>query len=495
MRLADIFYPHDPTLVIVSVSVAMLAAYVCLDLARQIQTSTGLARSAWLAAAAVALGGGIWSMHFIAMLALMLPVPVTYDVPVTVASGFIPMLFTAFGLYVVFWHKTSWWRVLVGGTTIGVGIAAMHYTGMAAIRMPATASYEPLPVALSVAIAVAASTAALWVALISRSTIIRLGGSTLGLAIAGMHYTGIAGFICTPTKGGPLPLAGLPPTGLAPWVAGVSLVLLWNILIFSSYNRRVERFTREAAIEEALKSTRSELARVARVMMLGELTASIAHEINQPLGAIVINASACRRWLEQRPPHIDEALHAADRVVREGNRASEVIKRINAFVRRQAPEKAPVDINDAIREVLALARSEIKSRRVSVRTELTTPLPPVVGERGAFQQVLLNLIVNAIDAMDAVKDRPRELVIRSRLDASGRVLVSVQDTGTGLGPNDADRIFDPFFTTKPSGMGMGLSISRSIIEAYGGRLWASPASPRGSLFQFTLPTEAAAAAA
>jgi len=494
MRLADIFYPHDPTLVIVSVSVAVLAAYVSLDLAERIRSSTGLARLAWLAAAAVSLGGGIWSMHFISMLALMLPVPVTYDVPVTVVSALIPILFAAFGLYMVFWPEPSWRRLLVGGAMVGAGIAAMHYTGMAAIRMPATASYEPLPVALSVVIAVTVSTAALWVALVSQRTIIRMCGSTLGLAIASMHYTGIAGFICTPTKGETLSLAGLPPTGLAPWVAGVSLVLLWNMLIFSGYHRRVERFTREAAGEEALKSARSELARIARVMMLGELTASIAHEINQPLGAIVINGSACRRWLEQRPPHIDEALHAADRVVREGNRASEVIKRINAFVRRQVPERAPVDINDAIREVLALARSEIKSRRVSVRTELTTPLPRVVGERVAFQQVLLNLIMNAIDAMDTVKNRPRELLIRSQLDQSGRVLVSVRDTGTGLGPN-SDRIFDPFFTTKPGGMGLGLSISRSIIEAYGGRLWASPASPCGSLFQFTLPAEPAAAAA
>jgi NO-binding membrane sensor protein with MHYT domain/nitrogen-specific signal transduction histidine kinase len=493
MRLADIFYPHDPMLVIVSLTVAVLAAYVSLDFARLIRTATGLARWAILAAAAGAMGAGIWSMHFIAMLALMLPVPVTYNAPLTVLSVFVPVLFAAVGFYLSFWQQMSWLRVLLGGTAIGSGIAAMHYIGMAAIRMPAIASYEPLPVALSILIAIGASSAALWITWISETIVIRLCGSSLGLAIAGMHYTGMAGFICTPAKDGHLPLAGLSPAGLAPWVAGVSLVLLWNMIVFSAYSRKVERLNREAMMEEALNTTRAELSRVGRLMMMGELTASIAHELNQPLGAIVINASACRRWLAQQPPNMDKMLHSVDLVIRDANRASEVIKRISDFVRRQAPESSPIDINDAIREVLALARSEIERRRVFVRTELTTPLPPVTAERVAFQQVMLNLLMNAMEAMAAVEDRSRELLIRSELGGPGHVLVSVRDTGTGLDANNEERIFEPFFTTKTGGTGIGLALSRSIIEAYGGRIRASPATPYGAVFELTLPAVAGAA--
>jgi C4-dicarboxylate-specific signal transduction histidine kinase len=266
----------------------------------------------------------------------------------------------------------------------------------------------------------------------------------------------------------------------------VSFLLLWNLLIFAGYHRRVARFSRDAAMEAALADARSELARVARVMIMGELTASIAHEVNQPLGAIVVNAGACRRWLSQQPPAIGEAQQAADRIVRDADRAAEVIARIRTFVRKEKPRTAPVDINDTICEVLALARAEIERHRVSVETELA-PLAPVAGDKVAFQQVLLNLVMNAVEAMAPVEDRARELKIRSRRDEAGRVHVGVHDTGTGLGADDAERIFGPFFTTKPDGMGMGLWISRSIIEAHGGRMWASAASPCGSAFQFTLP--------
>ncbi len=239
MRLADFFHPHNPTLVIVSLSVAVLAAYVSLDLARQIRTSRGWIRLAWLAAGAVSLGGGIWSMHFIAMLALRLPVPVRYDVPLTILSFVIPIPLAAVGLYLAHWRETSWSRILLGGAVVGIGISAMHYTGMAALNMPAIASYEPALVALSIVIAITASTAALWLASVSQNTIIRLCGSSLGIAISGLHYTGVAGFICTPTTVASLPLTGLSPSGLAPWVAGISLVFLWNVLIFGIYDRRL----------------------------------------------------------------------------------------------------------------------------------------------------------------------------------------------------------------------------------------------------------------
>ena len=239
MRLADFFHPHNPTLVIVSLSVAVLAAYVSLDLAGQMRTSRGWVRAGWLAAGAGALGGGIWSMHFIAMLALILPVPVRYDGFPTVLSFLIPIPFAALGLHIAHWYETSWPRILAGGAIIGAGISAMHYTGMAALDMPATVSYEPGLVALSIVIAVAASTAALWLASLSLTRVVRLCGSSLGIAISGLHYTGVAGFICTPTGNSNLPSSGLSPAGLAPWVAGISLVFLWSILIFGVYDRRL----------------------------------------------------------------------------------------------------------------------------------------------------------------------------------------------------------------------------------------------------------------
>src|ERR1700732_1750403 len=209
MHLANFFHPHYSTLVIVSLSVAVLVAYVSLDLARQLRSSRGWVRAAWLAAGAASLGGGIWSMHFIAMLALILPVPVRYDVPLTVLSFVIPIPLAALGLYIVHSREKSWPRILLGGAVVGGGISAMHYTGMAAIEMPAIASYVVALVALSVTIAIAASTVALWLAASAQTVITRLCGSSLGIAISGLHYTGVAGFICTPTRNASLPEAGL----------------------------------------------------------------------------------------------------------------------------------------------------------------------------------------------------------------------------------------------------------------------------------------------
>lgn len=494
MRLAYIFHPYDPTLVIVSVSVAMLAAYVSLELAGRIRATTGGVRFAWLAAGGVSLGGGIWSMHFIGMLALVLPVPVTYDVRLTVLSFVIPIILGLAGLYVVFWHDQSWPRLISGGVMIGVGIIAMHYVGMAAIRMPAMASYEPFWVTVSVVIALTASTIAVWLPYFSLSAVIRFCGSSLGFAIAGMHYTSVAGYICTPTKDGSIPLGGLSPHGLAPWVAGVSLVLLWTILVLAAYNRRVEQFVREADVQAALHNAGSELARVARLFMVGELTALIAHEINQPLGAIVTSANAGRLWLARSPPNIDEAQQLLYRIASDADRASQVIARIRTFLRRDAAESGPIDINDMIRQVLALVRNEIEGHKTTVRTELAVALPPVIGDKVQLEQVVLNLVLNAIEAMAEVSERPRELLIRSQLDAWGAILVSVDDTGTGLDPTALDKIFNTLFTTKPKGIGLGLSISRSIIEAHGGHLWASPGSPHGASFHFSLPTRTVSAA-
>jgi len=238
--LAKIFHPHDPSLVVVSVALAVLAAYVSLELARRIRAATGWARAVWLLAGAVSMGGGIWSMHFVAMLAVVLPVPVAYDLPVTALSLLIAILGAACGLYVVLWHELSLPRLLLGGGAIGSAIAAMHYTGMAALRMPALSTYEPSLVALSVAIAIAAATLALWLTFVLERVILKICGAVLmGAAIAGMHYTGMAGFICTPVESASFSLAGLSPSGLAAWVIAASSVILLNGLVLAYYDRRL----------------------------------------------------------------------------------------------------------------------------------------------------------------------------------------------------------------------------------------------------------------
>jgi PAS domain S-box-containing protein len=239
--------------------------------------------------------------------------------------------------------------------------------------------------------------------------------------------------------------------------------------------------------EETLRNTQAELARVARLTMMGELAASIAHEVNQPLAAIVMNGSAGLRWLNKDKPDLEEARSALSRMVSEGKRAGDVIRGLRALVKKSAPEMEKFDINDAIQEVLALTRSEVQRHQVSVHTALFPDHLLVLGDRVQLQQVLVNLIKNASEAMSAITDRGKLLEISSQITESGKAIILVQDTGAGLDPATAEHIFEPFFTTKSSGMGMGLSICRSIIEAHGGRLWAAPRSPHGTAFQFTVP--------
>ena len=241
--------------------------------------------------------------------------------------------------------------------------------------------------------------------------------------------------------------------------------------------------------EEALREAQAELARVARATTMGELTASIAHEVNQPLAAVVTNANACLRWLNARTPDLDEARTAAQRIVRDGNRASDVIARIRGFLTKGEPVTVQLDANDVVREIIMLTQGEVLRRDASLLTELADGLPAVSADRVQLQQVLLNLMMNALDAMSAVTDRPRVLRIRTSTYESAAILVAFQDSGVGLNPEQMERLFEAFYTTKPEGMGMGLSISRSIVEMHGGRLWATPNDGPGATFQFTLPIE------
>jgi C4-dicarboxylate-specific signal transduction histidine kinase len=252
----------------------------------------------------------------------------------------------------------------------------------------------------------------------------------------------------------------------------------WYVLITD-----IEDRTRALARVDQMQS---DFAHMNRVATMGQLTASITHEVKQPITAAVTYALAARRWLNAEPPNFRETDDALALVVREGNRAGEVVERIGALIKKVPARKDAVAIDDAILEVIALTRTEAADKRVSMRTQFAEGLSRVQGDRVQLQQVMLNLIVNAIHSMSGVEDGNRELHISTVSEPDG-VCVGVRDTGPGLSPESLSRLFEPFYTTKPEGMGMGLSICRTIIEAHGGRLWAIPCEPHGALFQFTIP--------
>jgi len=248
--------------------------------------------------------------------------------------------------------------------------------------------------------------------------------------------------------------------------------------------RRAEEMLRDR--EQRIRDAQLELARVTRVTTLGELCASIAHEINQPLAAIVADANASLNWLAPPDPDVDRVRDSLDAIIKDGHRAGEVIQRIRQLTTKGETQKGTEDVNGVIRDVIPLLRSELQRHRVAAQVDLAELLPPVLADRVQLQQVIINLVMNAVEAMGSIDDRPRQLVIRSR-GAADEVIVTVRDAGVGIEPSAVDQLFSPFFTTKPGGMGMGLSISRSIIEAHGGRFWATPNADHGASFHFTLP--------
>jgi C4-dicarboxylate-specific signal transduction histidine kinase len=250
--------------------------------------------------------------------------------------------------------------------------------------------------------------------------------------------------------------------------------------------RKVETEARES--EQRYRKVQLELEHANRVATLGQLTSSIAHEVNQPITAAVTYALAARRYLSAEPPNFHEVDDTLSLIVKEANRAAEVVSRIRALFKKAPARKDAIAINDAIVEIVALMRTEAANNSVLVRTQLTEGLPRLQGDRVQLQQVLLNLIINGIEAMRDVGEEERELLISTRREPNG-VSVEVRDSGPGFAPEALESVFEPFYTTKPEGMGMGLSICRSIIEAHGGRLWAIPSEPQGALFQFTIPAD------
>jgi PAS domain S-box-containing protein len=746
---------YNYALVALSVLIAMFASYAALDLAGRVTAAGGWTRAVWLLGGAAAMGTGIWSMHYIGMLAFLLPIPVAYHWPTVLLSLFAAILASLVALGVVSRQKMGWFRALAGSVLMGAGVASMHYIGMAAMRLAAKCQFNSFLVLLSVVFAVLISLAALWITfhLRDEKTGIgweKLGGAAvMGAAIPIMHYTGMAAASFTPFDM-PTDLShaiSISALGTAGIIAATFLVLglavltslvdrrfavqtlevqeeklqqseaylaeaqrlshtgsfgwnpsagelIWSDETFRIFqydrstkpsaelvlqrvhpedvglvqrtiekaaqdgkdfdiehrllmpdgavkhvhvvahaekdescelefvgavmdtteSKRAEEALRQSegylaeaqrlshtgswasipatgeikyfseecyrvlgfdpqggqpryetffqhvhpddqaklseAVEKAgrdktefaldyrfvrpsgeirdihvvghpvlspssdlvefvgtvmdvterkraeqererLRQAQADLAHVNRVATMGELTASVAHEVNQPIAAAVTNAKTCLRWLTRDQPDLEEARAAAMRIVNDGTRAAEIIRRIRLLFKKETSERELVDINEVVEEMVVLLRGEAMRYSILLKTELEGDTPRVMADRVQLQQVLMNLMLNAVDAMKDASGT-RELVIKSQHGEIDQVLVSVNDTGVGLPPGQADQIFTAFFTTKPHGTGMGLSISRSIVESHGGRLWAADNSPRGTSFCFSLPAKAEA---
>jgi len=619
MSAVNLIGSYNYALVALSVLIAMFASYAALDLAGRVTAAAGWTRAVWLLGGAGAMGTGIWSMHYIGMLAFILPIPVAYHWPTVLLSLLAAILASVIALYVVSRPKMGVSRAVAGSVLMGAGIASMHYIGMAAMRLPAICQFNSFLVVLSVVFAILISLAALWITFHFRDEKTGIGREKLagavvmGAAIPVMHYTGMAAASFTPS-GMPADLShavSISTLGTA-GIAAVTFIVLglalltswvdrrfavqtlelqekklqrseaylaeaqglshtgsfgWRVstgeIIWSEETFRIFQYDRttkptvelllqrvhpeDAALvkqtierasqdgknfeheyrllmpdgsvkhvhvvahalsdesgsvefvgavmdvtvakqaEEALRQAQADLAHGNRVTTMGELTASLAHEVNQPIAAAVTDANTCLRWLTRDHPDVEEARHAASRIVKDATRAGEIISRTRLLFKKGTPQWELVDINEVIREMIVLLRSEATRYSISVQTELAD-LPQVMGDRVQLQQVLMNLMTNGIDAMKDV-DGTRELAIKSQRAEDRQLLISVSDTGVGLPPQQADQIFNAFFTTKLHGTGMGLRISRSIVESHGGRLWAADNSQRGASFYIALPTQ------
>jgi PAS domain S-box-containing protein len=621
MAAVNLIGSYNYALVALSVLIAMFASYAALDLAGRVTAAGGWTRAVWLLGGAGAMGTGIWSMHYIGMLAFILPVPVAYHWPTVLLSLFAAIFASVIALYVVSRQKMGGGEAVAGSVLMGAGIASMHYVGMAAMRLPAICQFNSFLVVLSVVFAILISLAALWIAFHFRDEKTGIGWEKLagavvmGAAIPVMHYTGMAAASFTPSAM-PADLShavSISTLGTA-GIAAVTFIVLGLALLTSSVDRRFaaqtlelqeEKLQRSEAYlaeaqrlthtgswawgvagrdalhlseewyrihgfdpekgppaweerlqrvhpedrakwqgtidraiaeksgyevefrillpdgsvkhihtvghpvlnasgdlvqfvgsstditerkhaEEALRQAQTDLAHASRVTTMGELTASLAHEVNQPIAAAVTDANTCLRWLMRDQPDVEEAREAASRVVKDATRAAEIIARVRLVFKKGVAQRELVDVNELIGEMIILLRNEISRHSVSVRTELAQASPQVMGDRVQLQQVMMNLMMNGIDAMKDV-DGTRELIISSRRAENEQLMVSVSDTGVGLPSQQADRIFDAFFSTKAHGTGMGLRISRSIVESHGGRLWAADNSPCGASFQLILP--------
>lgn len=618
-------------LVATSVAIAVLAAFVALSISgRIIAARTPPARYAWATAGAISMGGGIWAMHFVGMLAFSLPCGITYDPIGTVLSMLPGTLASGVALAAISKaDKPSLSRLSVSAVLMGTGIAAMHYSGMAAMRPEALLEYNAGLVALSIVVAVVLAFLSLSIRFEfhrpqrSATAATIFAASVMGIAVAGMHYTAMQASLFFPLPDAPTHSMALSPTMLALLITMFTVLIAATVLAATFAGRQSElasslsaEISRRIRIEEDLRRTQAyladgqrlartgswaisyanrklihsseehhrlfgfdpadgippwrdwvqrihpedramamqiierssreqsdfemdyrichpdgtikylhavghpilnavsevvefvgtsidvterrqaeenrqdlqnKLAHASRVTTMGQLTASIAHEVNQPLAAIVTNAEVCARWLNRPSPNIGEVIDTVGHILKDAHRASEVIRTNRNFSKKADPEMVQLDINEVVEEAITLVRHEANRYRVAIRLDLASGLMPVRGDRIQLQQVTINLVINGLQATTSVNDRERVLVVRTKQELSDRVVVAVEDVGIGIEPVNADQIFGAFFTTKRDGLGIGLSVCRSIIETHGGQIWASPNVGPGVTFNFTIP--------
>jgi signal transduction histidine kinase len=405
-------------------------------------------------------------------------------VPITFLSLALAIAASTFALAWVSSGPLGFSKLLFGGVTMGAGIAAMHYTGMAAMKMEPPIRYDPLLFALSILIAVTAAIAALWCAFKLRmetfsSAFWKKAGSAvvMGTAIYGMHYAGMAAADFAPGSVSAAAPPRLEHTWLAITLGALALLFLLATLTMSALDSYIAA--------QSLLHERERLARDRRDHMI-ELASAVAHEINQPLAAIAANAGAGGRWLKAEPPKIDAASDALRSIASDAHRAGQVLARIRAVLGPRETRGLPVDMRGVVLDVLADVADNARNHGVALRPAVGRDLPEVQADRGQIHAVVLNFVENAIEAMTEVSGRERVLEVECRLEDPETLVVSVRDSGTGIAAEDRDRVFDPFYTAKRGAMGMGLAISRSIVEAHGGRLWVTPNDGHGVTFHFSL---------
>ena len=481
-------FSYDPLQVGLSVLIAIAASYAALDLAGRVMAKRRGIRAAWLAGGALSMGSGIWTMHFVGMLAFHPPVPVFYYWPTVVAALLIAIMASAAALYVVTQKRMGLRYALISGTVLGSGVAALHYLGMQAMRMDATYMLNPIIVVAAVALGILFATSGMWMGYYLRDEPVqtawrRLGAAVLmGIAIAGMHYTGMASatFRAAPSHFVAAHTVYVSTLGTL-GIAAIILALLAVTIVSCLVDRRLSAQNLQLTVAQG----KVDLANTVGLTLMAELTASISHEIKQPLAAIITNANYSLGQLATAKPDLREIRQAIHEIVDDGNRANSIISRVRNLLMKEPPERAPVDVDEVIRDVLQFLRAEADQNRIDIQLQLPEQLSPVQADRVQLQQAFMNVLMNSIEALRSVPEPQRKIVIKSQAK-SETIVVRIEDSGPGLPPDVSHRLFEPFFTTKPEGMGLGLSISRSIVEAHGGRFSYIPSS-EGAIFEFAFP--------
>jgi signal transduction histidine kinase len=495
---------HDPVLVGLSILIAVLASYTALTLAGRLRLADRGGRIFWLCGAAVALGGGIWSMHFVAMLAFNLGMPIDYHAALTVASLVAAILVAGAALFIVYRWGATRTNIVVAGTFAGFGVATMHYVGMAAMRMAATISYDPALFAASIVIAVVAATAALWLAFNLESAWHKVAAAlVMGTAIAGMHYTGMAATIFTPLAGAPAAATSAISTyGLASAVAAASIAIFGLGIAAALVDRRftnqlqaelIERRRIEVELREAnrnLQGAMEKLATTERLATIGQIAATVGHELRNPLASIRTSMELLRKQTSGKELGVERAL---DRIDRNTDRCANIISDLLDFARKKELVSEPTIIASWLTEILdehALPAGIVLNRDLRATDEI-----PV--DRQKLRQIVINLIDNASQAMTGfdwqpAPEQPRRIVVRTK-SVDGGVELSIADNGPGIAPDVLPRIFEPLFTTKSFGIGLGMPMVRQFVELHQGTITVDSTVGKGTTVLIWLPREHAPA--